>query len=210
MGYSAGAAGTLFHANYKINTPEKGFNMKFHIQGADYATVMPKAVSLSEYIRNVMPADASIFYATVTNDDNRRDSRFLRGALGPGLVAAVVGPPAVPSVYDMPQTAMLVRLENTEGDAVTRKINPIPDSVISDALAGGAITDVTGTPGSVAAAGSGGDWYANFNLLMKAICYYTVFVKSGHAPGGAFQYAPWLNAYYLRPGIKKGGRVFSS
>jgi len=35
-------------------------------------------------------------------------------------------------------------------------------------------------------------------------------VKSGHAPGGTYTYFSWQNAYVIRAGVKKGGRVFSS
>lgn len=210
MAYNAGAAGTLFHLNFKINTQERGFNLKFHMVGADYAAVTPNALILASYLRNVMPADSEVFYATVSNDNTKRDSRFLRPALGIGLVPAVVGPPAIPSVYDMPETAVLVRLENTEGDEVSRKINPIPDVQVSDAIFANAITEVVGTPAVPAVAGAPGAWAADFNKLLIAIVSITCYVKKNHAPGGAFSWAPWLNAYVLRTALKKGGRVFRS
>jgi hypothetical protein len=211
MAYLDGSAGTLFHVNFKINTAERGFNMKYHMNGTNYAAVMANAVALSGYLKKILPSDAAVFYATVTRDDSKRDSKFLRDALGQGEYITSAGPPPVPSLYDMPQTAVLVRLENTEGDSISRKINPIPDTVITDALVGGSVADVVTTLSAPSgAAGSGATWYLNFNLFMQAMVAYTIWVRANHSPGGDFTYAAWNAAFVLRTAVKKGGRVFTS
>lgn len=210
MAYIAGAAGTLFHAVFNINCANKGFNLKFHLVGADYAAVTPSALTLADCLLPVLPDSAQIFYARVSNDNTRRDSRFLPGALGNGTSQEGAGPPIVPDVCNRPEDSMLVRFENTEGDSVSRHFTSVPDRVIADAAqAGGAVANVVGMPAAVPAVGALTAWNTNFNRLMQAIVKLTVFVKSGHAPGGAFQYALWENAYLLRTGAKKGGRVFA-
>jgi hypothetical protein len=209
VAYNVGVAGTLWDFNIKINSARKGFNCKFHFVAADYATVVPKAVDIAGRLLNVLPTDAEIFFATISNNNTRKDSRFIRAALGPG--AHVLGgssPPA--STYDMPQAQLLVRFEDSEGGQVPRKLGPVPDAYVSSEELTSAINDVVGVPTlPLAAIGSGADYFANFNLLMKSIVVHTAHVLTGHAPGGDFQWAPWLNAYVMRTCIKKGGRIFA-
>lgn len=211
MAYGRGAAGELFHLNLKINTNEKGFPLKFHLKGADYAAVVPNALLVAQYLRHTLPMDADIFYATVTRDNSARDSRLLRGAIGAGTFEEAAGPPITPANYNRPEDASLVRFENTEGQNITYKIPCIPDIIVNDAaLQGGAVADVVGMPGVLAAPAAGLDWFLNFNLFMKSVVKYCIYVKSSHGPGAAFDFAQFENAYFLRTGVKKGGRVSAS
>lgn len=209
MAYNVGAAGNLWDFHLQINSARKGFNLRWAFVGADLTGIMTPATRIAGRLLNLMPTDAEIFFARLSNNNSAKDSRFVRAAVGPGgHIGPGVDPPA--TVYDMPQAHVLVRFEDTEGAEVSRKIGPIPDYVVEDEELMATITDVVGTPvGALGAVGSGADWYANFNLLMKDIVQNTVHVKSGHAPGGAFSYAPWQNAYVMRTCIKKGGRIFA-
>lgn len=207
MAFTDGSAGTLWDYHVQINTDRKGFELVFHMVGADLTTIKPNAIDIAGRLKDLMPTDAEIFFSRLSNNDSTRDSRFIREALGAGThVGPGVDPPA--TLYDMPQAQLLVRLEDTEGQSVSRKIGPIPDYVVTDERVTTAISDVVGMPATIGAVGSGADWFANFNLLLKAIVKYTVHVKAGHSPGGTFKWAAWQNAYVLRTAIKKGGRVF--
>lgn len=205
---ATGSAGSLYHINFKINSARKGYNLKFHVANSNEAGAKTVAEDIAGRLKKLMPSDAEIFFCTISNDNTKRDSRFIRGALGAGgHVLPGVSPP--PSTYDFPSTAILIRLEHEDGGSVTRKINPIPDDVLESEALLDSISDVVGIPATIGAVGSGANWYENFNLLMKSIVKFTHHVKSGHAPGGEYTYFNWANAYVLRAGVKKGGRVFA-
>lgn len=210
MALIEGAAGTLYHGNLKINTDQKGFNFKFHLVGASYDVVRTGAIAIASQMKGVLPTDSEIVYATMSKDNTERDSQFIRDALGSGTFGQTGDPlPAKP--FDNSRSALLVRFENAEGQGVSRKINPIPDEVMSDGLLLAAIADITGTPVAAPAAAAPTDTYAQaFAKLLGALMFYSVYVKTPHAPGGAFLYGPWKNAYVLRQVVKKGGRVFAS
>lgn len=203
-----GAAGTLWHSNFKINTATRGYNLKFHHVGVDFAPIKLLAIDIAARLKKLMPTDAEIVYATLNNDNTKKDGRFIRGALGPGEYA-VGGPPAVAQLYDTSWTCLEVRMENGEGDAVVRKIGPIPDAVLSSEELVAAVTDFEAPGvGALPAAGAGADWYAEFTNFMRCLGEKTHHVRSNHAPGAAFTYFPWAACYYVRVGRKKGGRVF--
>ncbi|TAL03832.1 MAG: hypothetical protein EPO07_05735 [Verrucomicrobia bacterium] len=208
MAYSNGSAGNLWDFHLQLNSDRRGFNEMFHFVGADLSAITPKAVDIAGQMKNILPTDAEIFFARLSNNNTAKDSRFVRAATGAGThVGPGSSPP--PTLYDMPQAHLLVRFEDTEGGEVSRKLGPIPDYVVTDERLTTAITDVVGMPAlPLGAIGSGTDWFANFNLYMQMLVAYTWHVKSGHAPGGTFQYAAWQNAYVIRTCIKKGGRVF--
>lgn len=206
-----GLAGSLFHVNFKINTEQRGYNLKFHLVGSNYDAVSPMALRLANQLRGVLPTDATIFYATVTNDNTTRDSIFLRGALGDGLFGQTGGPPLPAKPFDNSRSAILLRLEGNNGQSVPIKINPVPDEVMTDGTIVTAIDDVVGMPVAFPAVASPTDTFkVAFNKLMQEIVFSTRYVKSGHPPGGAFQYDNWKNAYVLRQSVKRGGRVFNS
>lgn len=208
MAYSDGAAGTLFSSNFKINTDRRGFQLKFWHKGTDYTVPFGQANGIAARLLAVMPTDAEIVYATLSNNDHRKDSRFLRAALGVGTyVSPGESPP--PSVYDMPQVSVLVRFEDTEGGQVPRKFGPIPDEVVADEHFLDNIADITdGGAGSTGAPGSGADWYENMALLIGYCAANSIHVQGGHAPGAAYKWAAWTSAFPLRTCVKKGGRVF--
>ncbi len=210
MALSVGDPGTLFHLNLKVNTDQRGFNFKFHLKGTDYDAVMPGCVAVAKALRSVMPTDADIFYAAVSMDNTARESKFIRDALGVGTYGQItVDPPA--ELFDNSRSSLLVRFEIADGLWVSRKINPLPDEVITDGTLVDDIDDVvapvTVAPGAPVASNS---YPVAFKLFMSTVMFYTRFVKSGHAPGGEYQFQTWSAAYVLRQSVKKGGRVFSS
>lgn len=210
MAYITGAAGTLWHMNFKINADTRSFNFKTHLVGTDpVGVLLPKCVLMAALYKSIMPKDAEIMFATLTNDDSVRDSRFIRDAIGPGTYQAT-GSPAPASVFDAQRVAGLVRFENTEGQAMQIKVNPIPDDQVADNAFVNAVTDVVGTPVTdPGAPGAADAWAANMNKLMKSIAYNCVYLKSRRLSGGRFTYAAFANAFLLRPAVKKGGRVFA-
>lgn len=202
----AGVAGTLWHANLKINARSRGFQFKYHLCDMSEADARTKATDIAQRFRKLMPTDSNIFFATIGKDGRPKDSRFLPDAVGDGEYAPG-GPPPVPAKMDYSKTAVLVRFEHADGGSVTRKINPIPDGIITAGDIVPAIVDVVGVPAAPAAPGAA-DWETEFENLMKAFVLNTHHVYSNHAPGGAYQYTTWVNAYVLRVGDKKGGRDF--
>ncbi len=200
--------GTLWHGNFKILTDEHRFNFKFHIAETDETTAMAVCVDLAARYKKLMPEGGSISYATLTRDNSKKDSRYVKDAIGPGEYVTAAGPPAVPAQYDYSKVCLLVRFEHEDGGSVSRKVNPIPDTKITDGGLIAAISAVVGLPATVPAVGAA-DWETEFTNFMKAFVKGTHHVVSGHAPGGPYTYFPWKNAYVLRVGDKKGGRLIS-
>lgn len=88
------------------------------------------------------------------------------------------------------------------------KIAPLPDGVVTAS----ALTTVTAgvvapVVGAIGAPGSGADWFAELTLLLKYLVVKTHHVKSGHAPGGAFEYFAWAAMFPRKIKKKKGSRV---
>lgn len=210
MPLTDGDPGTLFHLNLKVNTWQRGFNFKFHLKGADYAAVMPGCIGIADRMKGIMPTDSEIFYAAVSMDNSNRESKFVRDALGDGKFAQTGDPlPAKP--FDNSRSGLLVRFEISDGLWVSRVFNPIPDEVMTDGDLVNAITDITAPVIAAPAAYAGADTYAQaWTKFLQAVMFWSVFVKAGHPPGGAYRSSPWSAAYVLRQGVKKGGRVFSS
>ena len=202
--------GTLWHVNFKINTDFRGFNSKFHMADIDEATAKARALDLAARMKSLMPADAEIFYATISKDNHEKDSRYLPAALGAGTRAPGAGGGATTN-FDSSQTALLYRLENDNGSSITRKFNPIPDEIVTDQRVINDIPPIIAAAGqTLPAVGAGATYADELQAFMLAVCQKTHHVKAGHAPGGPYKYANFVNAYVLRVGIKKGGRVFSS
>lgn len=204
----ATGTGILWHLNLKVNTPKRGLNMKFHMAEVTEATARTQAIALCARLKHLLPTDAEIFFATISKDDHKKDSRFVPEALGAGShIVAGVSPP--PSVYDFPTTSLMVRMEHADGSSVTRKIGPLPDDIVDDGEIILAVSNVTTVPVAAPAAWAGGDlWAATFNNFMKELMLFTHHVQSGHAPGGPYTYFAWTSMFALRIGQKKGGRVF--
>lgn len=200
----------LWHANFKINTEKKGFNLKFNIADKVEADAKVAALDLAGRVKALLTEDAEIFYATLSRDDHKKDSRYLHTAIGAGTYN-IVAPPGDPTTYDNAPTALLFRLEMTDGSEVTRKFAPLPDPAVLGGNLVAAIAPIIGTPGAAPAAPAGGDTFAErFNKFMGAVLFYTHAIESGHTPGGVYNYQAYINAFALRVGVKKGGRVFTS
>lgn len=201
--------GLLWHMNYKINTPTRGFNFKLHVPNVDEATVIPIAERIGQRLLYLMPSTCEIFYATISKDDTDQDSRRVPGALGGGLYGQTGSSPAA-TKPDNSRSAILTRFEHSAGGGVNMKFAPIPDTVCTDDTLTTIPTAVVGVPvGALALPGAGADFFVEFTTLMKDIVQSCKAIKSGHPPGGAFKYANFLNAYYTRLAVKKGGRIFS-
>ncbi len=154
-----------------------------------------------------MPTSAEIFFATISKWDSKRDSRFLPNAVGPGTYVEDDGPPVV-SDYDISRTSMLIRLEHDGGGSVTRKFCPVPDSIIFGGKSVDAIDPVIGSAPPLDLPGAAADWVTEFKNFMQALIYSTTHIESGGAPGGPYTSRAYLNAYAIRTGVKRGGRVF--
>lgn len=199
----------LWHVNLKINHGRRGLNSKFHIAGGTESEVKAKAIEVATRLKWIMPTSAEIAFATISKDNTKKDSRFIPGALGKGLSPEAAEDPA-DSVPDLATTCLLIRMEHDDGGEVTRKIGPILDEFVEDAEAVAAITSVVGIPGAAPAASTALDTYQlRVNKLMQILVLNTAHVVSGHAPGGEYQTFVWQNAYFVRVGQKKGGRVFA-
>lgn len=205
---AAGLPGTLFHASYRFNCNNKSTSTKLHFAGVDLVTAKTRALAIAPYFKAIMPADCSIVSCILSNDNSKKDGKMVRGAAGPGTyVSPGVAPP--PTKVNRDMDAILLRLESDEG-VIPLKISPIPDEVIEGNDFGDAIGDVDPAPVvAPAAAGSGADWYVNFNILMRAICYYSQHVKAGHAPGGAYDYFAYTACFALKPSGKRGARLIA-
>jgi hypothetical protein len=201
-----GATIGLWKLNFKINTARRGFNMGFHIAEANEATAKTKANKLALHLLAVLPTDSEIVYATISKDDTKKDSRFLRDALGVGK-AKDTGP--VDTEYDFARTGLLIRFEHAGGAAVPMKLAPLPDSVVTDGDIIDALDDVVDYVGALPADPTVFTvWKTNYASLVKVIILNTNFVKAGHPPGGEYTYFSWQSAFPLRIADKKGGRVF--
>lgn len=205
---AAGAAGTLFHASYRFNCNKRSTSTKLHFAGVDLATAKTRAVAIADYLKPIMPVDCEIVSCILSNDNSKKDGKLIRGAAGSGTyVSPGVGPP--PTNVNRDMDAIQLRLESDEG-IIPLKIAPVPDEIIAGDEFTVAITDVDPVPiVAPAAAGSGADFAANFNLLMKAITFYSHHVKSGHAPGGAYDYFPFTACFALKPSGKRGARLIA-
>lgn len=204
-----GLVGSLWHANFKVNCFNRGYQSKFAIVTADPEIAKASAISIATAFKRILPVAAEIFYATISNYNTKRDSRFLRGALGSGRFITAVGPPVVESSFDNSWSGIKLRLENSDGGAVTRIINPVPDAVMTDEDIVPTLTDVTATfAGADPADGDLTNYGDQFLSFAKVITKHSVHVMTGAVPGGAFQYWPIVGAYPVGVSKKKGSRAF--
>lgn len=208
MALDAGPAGTLWTANWKINSNNRGFQWRVNFANIDEATAVTRAADLSARMKLLLPGSAEIVFATLSNNNTTRDATFLEDALGVGEYVTSAGPPAVPAVVDQSQTALQIRLENPDRQSVQRFFNPIPDTILTDDLLNGAVASTTSLPLVLPDPGDGATWYEEFSNFMAALVKNTHYVKSGHASGGAYQYSAWRKAFLIRACKKKGARAF--
>lgn len=198
----------LWHLNYKINTDGPGLQIGFKVAEAVEADAKVVALKIGAHIKAMLTTDCEIFYATMSRDDHKRDSRYLPGACGVGTFEPADDPTPA-GLYDEARTAMLFRLEDSDGNEVTMKHAPMPDSQVAGGKFANLITAVTGVPGALPADPAPGDAFAAIaNNFFKTLVKGTHHVVGGHAPGGVYTYHSWLNCYAMRIGKKKGGRAF--
>jgi len=201
--------GDLWHLNYKINTDFRGFNFKLHVRGANEAAARAIAIRLGLRMLNVLPLDAEIVMATLNKDDSDRDSRMVPDVFGPGLYVAP-SPATPPSVFDNSRTCLNFRLEHSAGSGITRKWAPLPDVPVSAQALTTAIAGMQGiAAGPTDAPGAAASWFLEMKNFIQDIAFSTQAIKSGHAPGGPFKYATFVNAYVMRVDVKRGARVFA-
>lgn len=213
-----GAAGSLWHLFIKINTDFGSLNFKLHLLGANLAAVRAKAARLCTRYRWLLPTSAELVHAHLSKDDSDQDSRQLPEGCGPGLYGSNATPSAVVTKFNRYTDCILVRFEDSTGGGVTRKIGPVPDSVITAQEIVPTITSVTGDavpavpgddPGIAYAADT--SWATEFTNFIQDVAASCINVRSGHPPGGAFQYADLWNALVSNQvGGKKGARVMNS
>lgn len=202
-----GATVGLWKLNFKMNTPTRGFNLGFHIAEKAEADAISAGVKIAKHLKAILPGSVEIVFATVSKDGTKKDSRFIRGATGPGLF--VNAAPPTPTTYDFSQTALLVRLEHSDGASVSMKFGPIPDDVITDELVVDALADVVNFAGPEPVDPAVFTvWKDNYLTLMQVLIGRTNFVKADHLPGKTYEYFSWQSAFALRVVRKKGGRVF--
>lgn len=197
-----GVAGTLFSLNLDINYPRGSTSLKLHLVGADYPAVITPAVKIATALRRIMPMDSEIFFASVNNDNSKRDSKFVPGCLGDGLF---VGLGEEPTVCNQGYDAVLVRTENSDGGNVPLKIGPVPDEVLASGeftlpLTAQAVTFAGADPNTAAAT----DYALQLLELLQLITKYCYHIRTGHAPGGVFTGFAITAAYPLRAAKKKG------
>jgi hypothetical protein len=165
-------------------------------------------LKLGAHLKAMLTTDCEVFYATMSRDDHKRDSRYLPAAVGAGTLEPAA-PPAAAGAYDEARTAMLFRLEDTDGSEVTMKHAPMPDSAVLGGAFVNAIAAVVGLPGALPADPAPGDTFAAIaNNFFKTIVKGTHHVVGGHAPGGLYTFFNWINCYPMRIGKKRGGRAF--
>lgn len=205
---AVGLIGSLWHANFKVNVNDYGLNSKWHIIAETAILAREKAVSIATAYRRIMPSDAAIVYATISNDNSARDSKYIPAALGAGEFINV-DPDVTPTLTNDALTAVQIRFEHEGGGSDTRLIGPVPDRVVTahDLVAPPA--DVTATFAAAdPVAGVLSTYELQLNNFMKIITKHAVNVRAGHLPGQAFVYNAYNAAYYVGISKKKGGRAF--
>ena len=206
----AGPAGTLWHAVFKFNTPNAGFSTKFHIKSADEATVRVGMAALAANFKAIMPSTSEIIEGRIHLDDTAPDGRWVPGCAGPGTYLQTgMSPPA--TMTNRSGDAVLMRFEHDAGLANMRKLGPIPDGlVVEDFIITPGIADIVGAPGAPAAAAAvatdAASWCTEFGKLATNIMFYCKAIQTGHAPGGPYMYANFVNAYAQWVAGKKGRR----
>lgn len=204
-----GLVGSLWHLSIKVNMNNRGYQSKWAIVNADPAAAKVSALAITTAYKRIMTEDAEIFYATLSNYNTTRDSRFLRDALGAGRFASALGPPVVGAQFDTSFASLKMRLEDSNGGSNTRLINPVPDAVLTDEAIVPSITDVVATyAGADPVDGVLTDYQAQMLSFCQVISKHSVRVLSGAVPGGAFQYWPIVGVYIVGVSKKKGSRAF--
>lgn len=205
---AVGIAGELWNVNLKTNCNDHGLNDKFHVIAADGVAARTKAIAIATAYLRIMPSDAEIVYATVSNDNSARDSKYVPDALSAGLFINV-DPDVTPTLTNDPLTAVKIRFEHAGGGSITRKIGPVPDRVVTSNALPTPPDALTATfAGADPVAGVLSTYKLQLENFMKIISKYCVHVRSGHLSGGAFTYFAYEAAYYVGIGKKKGGRAF--
>lgn len=199
----------LWSLKIKINTPDGGLNTKFHICNKTDTDAIVVANDICARLKILMPSTTEIFGAVISKSNTARDSRILPDAIGDGSYLQTGVDPAA-TTYNRYDDCISVRFEDEDGDGVTMKLGPIPDTIIgggSIILPIAAVTDVTVAAAALTAGGA--PYATEFTKLMLTIARGCGHVKAKtNVPGGGYDFAIFKRAYVLGVGKKKGGRTF--
>jgi len=215
--WQAGAAGTLYHVYMKFNSDFGSVTGKLHILAADRATARSKATILAMRWRWIIPSNVDLVHCHISKDDSEQDSQQLPGVVGPGLFGSNKVGGAEITKYNRYTDHLCVTCEDETGGSVTRKFGPLPDEVVASQVLKFPVTAISGVAPPAEPATAAGivyvadvSWYTEMQNFLQSVAANCVNVKSGHPPGGAFQYAA---IWSMLPGVvggKKGGRVLNS
>jgi hypothetical protein len=196
----------LWHLRFKITSHGRDFWVTFDIADATELQAQNTAFDLGQRMLVLLPTDAAITKATMHRITPDKFSRFVGGVTGPGQYEAVEGGGGL-TTCDDPHTALMFRLESSEGAWVSRKFNPLPDEQVNDARIDVEIGSVVGRPAAFPDLPvPGDDWDVTFTAFFQAIVLQTHHIIGKPSPGDVYEYFPWVNCYPLRIGVKAGGR----
>ena len=199
----------LWKAVFKMNGIYHGFPLSFHLAEKTESQARTIAEDIGAKLKIILPPSAEIFYATIAKTDTRKDSRFIPGAVGPGVAQVSAGPPIVPMTLNHERDCLRVRFESLGPQPVTRLFPLLPDEQVEDQELVNPIDAVTDIPVANPAVPTNlTAWATNYNVLLKTLVFSTHHVKTHDTPGGVYTYYTWNAAYPGAIGTKKGGRLF--
>lgn len=199
----------LFKLRVKINTPDGGLNWVLHLANTTEADALTRAEAIVTRYKAILPSTCEIKHCTISRSNTHKDSRIIKGVLGDGLYGQG-GVDPDPTTYNKFDDVLLVRMEDEEGQGITLKIGPVPDTIISNGEVIDPIDSVTDMAPAVAAAGAQPVTYkTEFKNLMHLIGKYCHRVKAAtNNPGGLYEYFAFQRAHVVGVSKKKGGRIF--
>lgn len=199
----------LYNLRFKINTPDGGLNWKLSFAEMTEVNALAASIDIANRLRALMPSTCEIYAATISKSNRTKDSRFIPGCIGSGQYLQSGMSPAA-TVYNHFTDAILVRFEDSDGQGVSMKIGPVPDTIITNGQIPLPITGVTDATVAPAALGAQPITYATeFTQLMQAIAKNCAkIVSKNNIPGGTYNYSAFTKANVKRVCKKKGGRVF--
>jgi len=200
--------GTLYSLNYKINSDDLGFNFKLWIQQTTDAAARAICNQLGQRMLYLLPSACELQYAAYSKDGPNRDARIVNDCCGAGKYLQGITTP-VPTYPDNSKSCVLLRFEQTDGNAPSRKWGPVPDGVCTADAFSTAVPDVVfPVVGAIPAPGAGTTYFDEFTAFLKDVGTNTIHLYNGHIPGGAFLWSAWTVISVRGLRAKKGGRAF--
>lgn len=199
----------LWYLRFKVNTPDGGLNWVLRMPDRDEASALAKSILIADAYKAIMPSTCEIKHCTLSKSNALKDSRIVTGALGDGMYLQSGVDPA-DTVYNQFDDVVKVRFEDEDGQGVTHKIGPVPDTIILAGEIPLAITSVTDMTAADPAAPVQPVTYATaFTALMLLVGKYCGRIEAKtNNPGGTYKYSKFKKAHVIGVGSKKGGRVF--